>query len=172
VLFRSKIVDATVPPIVIAPLIIATSTVFATLEFVTDAVKPATFSKTAELFPTLLAFLTRLFLPFFPAALPTNDASKPFLWVVDSGANRHYSFVLSNFNVFVHRDDLRTVSGINCPILGTGNIPVSTVDHQVEPVHFFLLNVLYAPSLSELSCGNCLRLFSVRLVDASLIFTF
>jgi len=117
--------------------------------------------------------IDRAFFASFPAALPTNDASNPFLWVVDSGASRHYSCVLFDFTNFVHRDDLGTVSGINCPILGTSNIPVSTVDRHGDPIHFTLLNVLYVPSLSERFCGVFLRFFCVRIAtDADFIFTF
>ncbi len=78
--------------------------------------------------------------------------------------------MLSDFTNFVHCDDLGTVSGINCLILGTCNIPVSTVDRHVDPVHFTFLNVFYVPSLSKRSCGNFLHLFSVRLAADAVFF--
>ena len=103
---------------------------------------------------------------FLPCALgASSDLS--LLWVVDSGASRHYSSIASDFIDLIPRDDLGVVSGIDCPIRGLGNISVSTVNSSGEPVAFTLLDVLYVPDLAQRSNGNYLRLLSVRLAVAA-----
>jgi hypothetical protein len=121
--------------------------------------------KSCPTFPDSPFVLDRAFPTAFPAALSTIGISHSLLWVTDSGASRHYSSILSDFNDFVHRDDLGTVSGINCRILGTGNISVSTFDHNGDPVYFTLLDI----RMSRISQKTLMAVFFVFSASALLL---
>jgi len=86
-------------------------------------------------------------------------------WVVDSGASRHFSVVASDFTSLKLDDQLRTVSGINFKIEGSGGIPFYVHGMLGKRVHMILHNVLYVLSLESRSGGSYLRLVSVRLAD-------
>jgi hypothetical protein len=145
-----------------------------TLAYVPVVVKRVIFSKDIRLFMTLFAQPIVLSLLVFLAALLVHDVASSILWVVDSGASSHYSFVLSNFIDYESRDELGIVFGINSRSLGIDNIFVSTViDSNDGPANFTLLNALYVLDLSQRSVGAYLHLLGVRLVaDAGFDFTF
>jgi len=83
------------------------------------------------------------------------------IWVVDTGANRHFSAVSSDFSSLTLNDQLGTISGIDCKIEGTARISFFVHERQGKQVHMNLPNVLYVPSLSKRSGRNYLRLMSV-----------
>jgi hypothetical protein len=85
------------------------------------------------------------------------------IWVVDTGASRHFSAVLSDFSSQTMNDKLGTVSGIDFKIEGSGSISFFVHDRQGKHVQINLKDVLYVPNLSKRSGGSYLRLMSVRL---------
>jgi hypothetical protein len=68
------------------------------------------------------------------------------IWVVDSGASRHFSAGLSDFSSITMNDKLGPVSGIDCKIEGSGSIPFFVHDRQGKHVQMNLKDVLYVPS--------------------------
>jgi hypothetical protein len=87
------------------------------------------------------------------------------IWVVDSGSNRHFSVVASDFTNLVLSNDLGNVSGINCTIVGTLSISFLVRERSGKLVPFLLTNVLFVPYLASRSRGNYLRLMSVQLAN-------
>jgi len=109
----------------------------------------------------------RAFPVAFPVGLFTLDLDHSLLWV-DTGANSHYSAFPSDFLDLAIRNDLGTVSGIDCPIRGFGIVFVTTVDSVGDLAPLTLLDVRYVRDPAQRSSGTYLRLLSVRMaVDAA-----
>jgi hypothetical protein len=67
-------------------------------------------------------------------------------WVVDSGASRHFSAVLSDFSSITVNDKLGTVSGIDCKIEGSGSISFIVHDRRGKHVQMNLTDDSTSPS--------------------------
>jgi hypothetical protein len=101
------------------------------------------------------------------AAGPSHSPDPPVSWVVDSGASRHCSAELSDFDQISYPSGMGIISGINCEIKGLGSVSLLVLDKSGRTITMLLKNVLYVPDLSARSNGVYLRLMSVRLATVA-----
>jgi hypothetical protein len=64
-------------------------------------------------------------------------------------ANRHYSFIASDFIDLTLRNGLGVVVGIDYLLRGLGTVSVSTVDSSGDLASFTLLDILYGTLISH-----------------------
>jgi hypothetical protein len=83
------------------------------------------------------------------------------LWVVDSGANSHFSVVREDF-ITLSPSDSGTFLGISVCVRGHGSCKLTLVDSACRRCTFTLNEVLYVPDFALRSNGNYLRLLSVQ----------
>ncbi len=82
------------------------------------------------------------------------------VWVVDSGASAHFSFVREDFNT-LDLEDSGTVSGISVRVRGRGTCRLTLIDPTGRKCIVTIDKVLFVPYLALRSNGQYRRLLSV-----------
>ncbi len=97
-------------------------------------------------------WICRLYVCHVSTALYSTDTSHypEVTWVVDNGASRHCSAVLSDFTQ-LKTSVVGSVSGIDCEVKGVGDVEVKICNKTGIPVSITLKEVIYVPGLRERS---------------------